>query len=133
MMQLKPKAGQKALVYGCNGCYRFTPPFNFKIFGVYVTAVCRRRKFCISKIIGADKLIDYKTQDFTKDNEQYDFIFDDVASTSFLKCKPLINEKGTYSFANGLGNLFFALITPLFGGKKVIFLPPKNVKATFEF
>ena len=89
--------------------------------------------FALVRSLGADKLIDYKTQDFTKDNEQYDFIFDDVGKVSFLKCKPLLSKKGIYSFANGLGNLFFALITPLFGGKKVIFLPPKNVKATLSF
>jgi len=133
MLQLKPKAGQKALVYGATGAIGSSSVQFLKSFGVYVTAVCGGENFALVRSLGADKLIDYKTQDFTKDNEQYDFIFDDVGKTSFLKCKPLLTKKGTYSFANGLGNLLFALITPLFGGKKVIFLPPKNVKATLSF
>ncbi len=133
MLQLKPKAGQKALVYGATGAIGSSSVQFLKSFGVYVTAVCAGENFGLVKSLGADKLIDYKTQDFTKDNERYDFIFDDVGKVSFLKCKSLLTKKGIYSFANGLGNLFFALITPLFGGKKVIFLPPKNVKATLSF
>ena len=133
MMQLKPKAGQKALVYGATGAIGSSSVQFLKSFGVYVAAVCGGENFALVRSLGADKLIDYKTQDFTKDNEQYDFIFDDVGKTSFLKCKQLLTKKGIYSFANGLGNLFFAFLTPLFGGKKVIFLPPKNVKATLSF
>ena len=133
MLQLKPRAGQKAMVYGATGAIGSSSVQFLKSFGVYVTAVCSGENFELVRSLGADKLIDYKTQDFTKDNEQYDYIFDDVGKASFLKCKPLLTKKGIYSFANGLGNLFFALITPLFGGKKVIFLPPKNVKATLNF
>jgi len=133
ILQLKPKAGQKALVYGATGAIGSSSVQFLKSFGVYVTAVCGGENFTLVRSLGADKLIDYKTQDFTNDNEQYDFIFDDVGKTSFLKCKRLLTKKGTYSFANGLGNLFFALITPLFGGKKVIFMPPKNVKGTLSF
>ena len=133
MLQLKPSAGQKALVYGATGAIGSSSVQFLKFFGVYVTAVCGGENFELVRSLGADKLIDYKTQDFTKDNEQYDFIFDDVGKTSFLECKPLLAKKGIYSFANGLGNLFFALLTPLFGGKKVVFLPPNNVKATLSF
>jgi NADPH:quinone reductase-like Zn-dependent oxidoreductase len=133
MMQLKPRAGQKALVYGATGAIGSSSVQFLKSFGVYVTAVCGGENFALVRSLGADKLIDYKTQDFTKDDEQYDFIFDDVGKTSFLKCKQLLTNKGIYTFANGLENFFLALITPLFGGKKVIFLPPKNVKATLSF
>jgi len=133
MMQLKPKAGQKALVYGATGAIGSSSVQFLKSFGVYVTAVCGGENFALVRSLGADKLIDYKTQDFTKDNEQYDFIFDDVGKTSFLKCKQLLTKKGIYTFANGLENFFLALITPLFGGKKVIFLPPKNVRGTLSF
>jgi len=133
MLQLKPTAGQKALVYGATGAIGSSSVQFLKSFGVYVTAVCGGENFALVRSLAADKLIDYKTQDFTKDNEQYDFIFDDVGKTSFFKCKHLLKKKGTYSFANGLENFFLALITPLFGGKKVIFLPPKNVKGTLSF
>lgn len=133
MMQLKPTAGQKAMVYGATGAIGSSSVQFLKHFGVYVTAVCGAENFDLVRSLGADKLIDYKTQDFTKDNEQYDFIFDDVGRTGFLKCKPLLNKKGLFSSSGGFEYMIMALITPIFGGKKVIFLPPKNVRSTLLF
>ena len=75
----------------------------------------------------------YKTRDFTKDDEQYDYIFDDVGKASFLRSKPIMKKTGVFSSSGGIKYLFLALITKPFGGKKVIFLPPKNIKATLSF
>lgn len=133
MMQLKPKAGQKAMVCGATGAIGSSSVQFLKYYGVYVTAVCGGENFALVRSLGADKLIDYKTQDFTKDNEQYDFIFDDVGKSSYFKCKPLLTKNGAFTSSGGIEYLFLALITPIFGGKKVIFLPPKNVKTTLSF
>ena len=124
--QLKPKAGQKALVYGATGAIGSAYVQFLKYYGVYVTAVCGGENVELVRSLGADKVIDYKTQDFTKDNEQYDYVFDAVGKTSFFKCKPLLNKKGIFSSSAGLENLFLALITPLFGGKRVLFQGSKR-------
>ena len=77
--------------------------------------------------MGADEVIDYTQQDFTKTNQVFDFIFDAVGKSSFGQCKPLLTKKGIY-ISTELGkngeNIWLALITPLFGGKKLLFPMP---------
>jgi NADPH:quinone reductase-like Zn-dependent oxidoreductase len=130
---VKPQAGQKALVYGATGAIGSSMVQYLKYYGLYVTAVCSGENRELVRSLGADKVIDYKTEDFTKDNEQYDFVFDAVGKSSFSKCKLLLREKGIYSSTDGLLNFFLALTTPLFRGKKVVFAPPKNLKAGLSF
>src|SRR6266496_5168574 len=81
-----------------------------KYYGVYVTAVCSSEQTELIRSLGADKVIDYKTDDFTKDSEQYDFVFDAVGKSSFVKCKRLLKKNGIYTSSNGLINLFWMLI-----------------------
>ena len=131
--QLKPKAGQKALVYGASGAIGSACVQFFKYYGVYVTAVCAGENTELVRSLGADNIIDYKTQDFTKDNEQYDYVFDAVGKTNFFKCKSLLNKKGMFSSSAGLENVFLALVTPLFGGKKVLFQAPKDISGELNF
>ena len=131
--QLKPKAGQKALVYGATGAIGSAYVQFFKYYGVYVTAVCAEENAELVRSLGADKVIDYKTQDFTQDNEQYDYVFDAVGKTNFFKCKSLLNKKGMFSSSAGLENVFLALVTPLFGGKKVLFQAPKDISGELNF
>ena len=129
---LKPTAGQKALVYGASGAIGSADVQFLKYYGLYVTAVCGGENSELLRSLGADKVIDYKTQDFTKDEERYDFIFDAVDKTSFPKCKPLLNKKGIYTSSGGFENLAWALITK-FSGKKVLFIAPKDVQGNLAF
>src|SRR5438046_8083449 len=69
---IKPLAGQKALVYGATGAIGSAYVQFLKYYGVYVTAVCAGEKSELVRSWGADKIIDYKTEDFTKDEERYD-------------------------------------------------------------
>jgi len=131
--QIKPKAGQKAMVYGATGAIGSAYVQLFKYYGVYVTAVCNGENADLIRSLGADKVIDYKKQDFTKDNEQYDYVFDAVGKSSFFKCKPLLNKKGLFSSSAGLENLLLAMITPLFGRKKVLFSAPKDIAGELNF
>ena len=48
------------------------------------------------KSLGADKVIDYTKEDFTKSDERYDFVFDVVGKTTFSQCKGLLKQKGIY-------------------------------------
>jgi len=83
------------------------------------------------KSLGADIVIDYKKEDFTKICRTFDVVFDAVGKSSFGKCKPLLKKGGIY-ISTELGymsqNPFLALITPLLGGKKVLFPIPTITK-----
>ena len=130
---LKPEPGQKALVYGATGAIGSAYVQFLKYYGVYVTAICRSEHRELVSSLGADKLIDYTKEDFTKDSERYDFIFDAVGKSSFFKCKKLLKKKGIYTSSGGLINLFLIWITPLTGSKKVVFSFPKNYNAILLF
>ena len=118
---LNPKPGQKALVYGATGAIGSSYVQFLKYYGVYVTAVCRGENNDLVRSLGADKVVDYTKEDFTKDSERYDFIFDAVGKISFFKCKRLLKKKGGYTSSGGWENIFLLMITPLLGGKKVFF------------
>ncbi len=130
---VKPKAGQKALVNGTTGAIGSAIVQFLKFHGVYITAVCGGEHKELVRSLGADRVIDYKSEDFTKDNEQYDFVFDAVGKSTFGKCKPLLKKNGIYTSTDGFVNIFLALTTLLFGGKRVVFLPPRNAKAALRF
>lgn len=130
--KMNPKAGQKALVNGATGAIGSSMVQFFKFYGVYITAVCSSENNELVKSLGADKIIDYKTDDFTKDSERYDFVFDAVGKSTFSMCKPLLKKNGIYS-SSGAPNFLLVFITPLSGGKKEIFCPPKNLKTSLSF
>jgi NADPH:quinone reductase-like Zn-dependent oxidoreductase len=130
---LKPSAGQKALIYGATGAIGSSYIQFLKYLEVYVTAVCGGENRELVKSLGADKVIDYKTQDFTKDDEQYDFVIDAVGKSTFAKCKPLLKDHGLFSSASGFINIFLAMMTPLLGGKKVVSPVPKDLKINLDF
>jgi len=130
---MKINAGQKALVFGATGAIGSAYLQILKYYGVYVTAVCGGENSALIRSLGADKIIDYKTQDFTKDNEQYDYVFDAIGRSSFAKCKRLLNNKGMFIPSNGLENILLAPITALLGGKKVAFMTPAYKNSTLTF
>ncbi|MEO6612909.1 MAG: NAD(P)-dependent alcohol dehydrogenase [Chitinophagaceae bacterium] len=129
--QLKPVAGQKALVYGATGAIGSSYVQFFKSLDVYVTAVCGGENRELVQSWGADKVIDYKKEDFTKDDGRYDFVIDAVGKSSFAKCRSLLKKKGIYAPSGGAGNLLLVLAKPLLGGKKVLF--PKDNKGNMSF
>ncbi|MDB5230196.1 MAG: alcohol dehydrogenase zinc-binding protein [Chitinophagaceae bacterium] len=133
ILGLKLIPGQKALVYGATGAIGSSYVQFLKYYGVYITAVCSAENTDLIKSLGADKVIDYKTTDFTKDNEKYDFVFDAIGRSSFHRCKRLLKEKGIYTSSGGAENLLLIFITPFFGGKKVLFPRPKSISAGLHF
>lgn len=130
------KNGQKVLVNGATGGIGSAAIQFLKYFGANITAVCKTKDFELVKSLGADKVIDYTKEDFTKDNQKYNYIFDTVGKSSFAKCKPLLQPGGVY-ISSELGymaqNIFFALITPIIGRKKVIFPLPTDCKGSILF
>jgi NADPH:quinone reductase-like Zn-dependent oxidoreductase len=141
--KVRLKSGQKVLVNGATGAIGSAAVQFLKYFGVNVTAVCNTKNIELVKSLGANKVIDYTKEDFTKDDQKYNYIFDTVGKSSFAKCKPLLQPGGVY-ISSELGsmsqNIFFALITPIIGnlpgrpaGKKVIFPLPTDCKGSILF
>jgi NADPH:quinone reductase-like Zn-dependent oxidoreductase len=134
------KSGQRALINGATGAIGSAAVQLLKYFGVYVTAVCSTENIELVKSLGADRAIDYTNDDFTKDKEKYDFVFDAVGKSSFAKCKPLLKSGGVY-ISSDLGymaqNVFLPLITPvikpLIGNNKTIFPLPTDIRGSIHF
>jgi len=129
------KEGQSVLVNGATGAIGSAAVQLLKYYGVYVTAVCSTENIELVLSLGADKVIDYKKYDFTKDDQKYDFVFDTVGKSSFFKCMQLLNPGGVY-ISSDLGymaqNIFLPLITPiikpLMQGRKTVSPVPSNVR-----
>lgn len=100
-------------------------------FGADITAVCNTRNIETVKSLGANRVIDYTREDFTRCGQVFDVVIDAVGKSSFYKCRQILKPAGTY-FSTELGylsqNVFLALLTPLFGGKKVKFPIPTDSK-----
>lgn len=130
---IKPTSGQNALVYGATGAIGSSFLQFLKYYNVSTTAVCNTKDFDLARSLGANRCIDYKKEDFTKDTERYDFVFDAVGKRSFYDCKVLLKEKGRYMSSGGLINLIPILTTPLLGGKRALFIPPTDIKGGLLF
>ncbi len=123
----KVKAGQNVMVYGASGAIGSAAVQLLKYFGARVTAVCNTKNVELVKSLSADEVIDYTKQDYRINRQAYDFVFDAVGKISFRKCKPILKKKGIYistELERHSENIFLALFTPLFMGKKVLFPLP---------
>jgi len=132
----KVRAGQHVLVNGATGAIGSAAVQLIKHLGAHVTAVCETKHVDLVKSLGADVVIDYTKEDFTKLNNQFDFVFDAVGKSTFGKCKPILKPKGIYistEFGPGAQNPFLALLTPILGGKKLMFPMPFIKQEDIEY
>jgi NADPH:quinone reductase-like Zn-dependent oxidoreductase len=128
------RRGQAILVYGASGAIGTAGVQLAKHFGADVTAVCGTKNLELVRSLGADRVIDYTQEDFTKNGLTYDVIFDAVGKQSFSGCKGSLKRGGAYVATDGLGNIFLAMWTSRFGDKKVLFpIPPHYTQATVLF
>ena len=121
--------GQDVLVNGGTGAIGSAAVQLLKHLGANVTAVCRTEHLELVRGLGADRVIDYTAEDFTKDEQTYDVVVDAVGKSSFGRCRRLLKPRGIY-LSTDLGplsqNPILALVTPLFGGKRVMFPIPRE-------
>jgi NADPH:quinone reductase-like Zn-dependent oxidoreductase len=125
------KPGIKILINGATGSIGTAAVQLARHYGATITAVCNTKNIQLIRSLGADETIDYTKEDFTTMGGQYDVVFDAVGKSSFFKCRKVLKPGGIY-FSTELGylsqNIFLALITPMLGGRKVLFPIPKDTK-----
>ncbi len=107
-----------------------------KHFGADVTAVCNTKNLELLRSLGADRVIDYTQEDFTKNGETYDVIFDSVGMHSFRRCRRSLKPGGIY-LETDLGFMWhvplLALLTRWIGDKRVTLPVPKYTKEDVLF
>ena len=123
------RRGQKVLVYGASGCVGVFAIQIAKAFGAEVTGVCGTANMEMVRLLGADKVIDYTAEDFTRRGETYDLILDTIGVTSFRRSRPALTPNGVQLFlAGGLTQIIQMLWTSLGRGKRVVFGSPRNTR-----
>ncbi|MBT3203751.1 MAG: NAD(P)-dependent alcohol dehydrogenase [Gammaproteobacteria bacterium] len=132
--------GQNVLVNGATGAIGSAAVQLLKYFDVNVIAVCATENIKLVKSLGANRVIDYTKEDFTKEKQKYNFVFDTVGKSSFSKCFRLLQPGGIY-ISSDLGymsqNLLLPFITPILkpvlGNKITAFPEPLNIPGSLAF
>ncbi len=129
MNKVKIRLGEKAMVNGGTGAIGSALIQLLKYNGLKVVATGPADHLEKLNALGAERVIDYKTQDFTQDDEKFDYVFDSVGKSTFGNCKRLLVKDGIY-ISSELGpysqNPFLAISTTFSEGKKVRFPLPQN-------
>jgi NADPH:quinone reductase-like Zn-dependent oxidoreductase len=132
---LKParlEKGRRILVYGATGSIGTAAVQVATHFGADVTAVCNTKNVVLVRSLGADRVIDYTSEDFTKNGETYDVIFDAVGKHSFRRSRRSLSPGGMFITTDG-GFMWHVpvliLLTRWFGNKRVLLPVPEYTKA----
>jgi NADPH:quinone reductase-like Zn-dependent oxidoreductase len=128
------RKGQRILVYGASGSIGTAAVQLARCFGAHVTAVCNTKNVELVRSLGADEVVDYLQEDFTKNGQRYDVIFDAVGKHSFRRCRGSLKRGGIYLPTDGFVNAFWLLWTWRIGDKKVVVdIPPRYRKKDVLF
>ncbi len=99
----KIQPGQKVLINGASGGVGTFAVQIAKSFGADVTGVCSTRNVDMVRSLGANQVIDYTKEDFTKSAQRYDVILDNVPNHTLSECRRVLNPKGKYVMIGGGG------------------------------
>ena len=126
--------GRSILIYGASGAIGTAGVQLARHFGADITAVCGTKNLELVRSLGADRVIDYMHEDFTKNGETYDVIFDAVGKHSFKRCRDSLKPGGIYLPTDGAVNIVLAVMPARKGAKRVVFqLPPRIPKQDVLF
>ncbi len=132
--ELKP--GHRILIYGASGAIGTSAVQLAKYYGAYVTAVVSARHVELAKKLGADRVVDYQAEDFTRLGEDFDFVLDAVGKTSYFKCRHLLKPTGVFSATDlgpGWSNVALALWSSVTRSGRVVMPMPRPSQTFVEF
>ncbi|MEO1439356.1 MAG: NAD(P)-dependent alcohol dehydrogenase [Chloroflexota bacterium] len=113
------QSGQSVLINGASGSVGAAAVQIAKYYGAEVTGVCSGANVELVKSLGADYVIDYTQEDFTKNGQTYDIIFDAVGKITFAQSRKSLKSNGIFLEAGmSMGVMRHVLLTSVFGGKK---------------
>jgi NADPH:quinone reductase-like Zn-dependent oxidoreductase len=119
----KVQSGQRVLINGASGAVGIYAVQIAKNLGAEVTGVCSGANVKLVKSHGADNVIDYTREDFTKNGQIYDVIFDAVGKRSFSECRESLTKRGVYlSTVLSISILLDMIKTMVFGNRRAIFV-----------
>ncbi len=128
------RKGRTILIYGASGAIGTAGVQLARHFEADITAVCGTRNLELARSLGAGRVIDYTKEDFTKNGQTYDVIFDAVGKHSFKRCRGSLEPGGLYLPTDGPVNILLALMPSRKGAKRVVFpLPPRQTKKDVLF
>jgi NADPH:quinone reductase-like Zn-dependent oxidoreductase len=125
--------GQRIVIYGASGSLGTAAVQLARHMGAHVTAVCGTRHVELVRSLGADEVVDYRTDDFTKNGLTYDAIIDAVGKYSFRRGRRALKPGGIYVATDGLPNLFWAVWTWRIGDKRLKFAGGRTSKRDVVF
>ena len=132
MADLRP--GRTILIYGASGAIGTAAVQLARHLGADITAVCGAKNLELVRSLGADRVIDYMKEDFTKNGQTYDVILDAVGKHSFRRCRASLKPGGIYLPTDGVANILLAILPARKGAKRVVFqIPPRIQKADVLF
>lgn len=115
------RKGQRVLIIGASGGIGSAAvQIARQYFGAEVTGVCSTQGIEFVKSLGADKVIDYKKEDYTTSGETYDLVFDILGKGSFAQYKPLLKQNGIYLLASFKTRKLLQMLTTSMGGKRKV-------------
>jgi NADPH:quinone reductase-like Zn-dependent oxidoreductase len=123
------RRGQRALVFGASGSIGTAAVQLAAALGAHTTAVCNTGNLDVVRGLGAEEVIDHTQQDFTRNGETYDIIFDAVGKHSFKQSRGSLKPGGVYIGTDGLRNVLMALAPYHISGlRTVMVIPPQYSK-----
>jgi len=137
--QIQPR--QKVLINGASGGVGTFAVQIAKALGAEVTAVCSTRNVDLARSIGADHVVDYTREDFTRSEQRYDLMFDNAGSRSWSECKRVLNPQATVVLVGGqmgnrllgpLGHVIRMRLAATLSSRKAVFFIAKFNSADME-
>ncbi len=128
------RKGRRILVFGASGSIGTAAVQLARSLHAHVTAVCNTKNVELVRSLGADEVVDHTHEDFRKNGQTYDVLFDAVGRQSFMRCRASLTPGGVYIATDGLQNLVLALLPARIGDQRVVaVLPPRYTKKDVLF